>query len=349
MQVNGPDAYVCSANQISVLDISNPSAPVSAGTFGAAQLNGQGTFCAISQDYLVETVDANAFDIYDLTTSVANPQLVAGPVNLQVPVSGFTTFLGNTGVFTTNSASWSLSSNDILSEGGSVETYNFANFVQPVYAGTFQPPSNLTGNDAPRFQAAVLNSADVVVLGTTNTGQAATTGEGQFTVIDLTTPSNPQAVAEVLVSQTAVLHAIALDGTTALISGNTQAWNNPIFYSGSTPEFLNDGQLTLSLVDFSNAATPTVLSTTVTGYQASGASNVAALGGGFYAVAIAAPVTDFQGAGTLAVVDTRDATNLVIYPVAVINGVSSLQVSGGYLYAVTASGLNIYQITLPVQ
>ncbi len=351
VQVNGSDAYVCSVNQISVIDVSNPQAPAAAVSFGASDLNGAGTLCQIDQNYLVELTNSTNILVYDLTTSATNPTRIGGPIALQAPYSGNFTFDGNTAIFDTSSASWSLSSDYFLSQTGIIETYNFANWASPTFDADFTPPTGYTDNTSPRAGIANLGGDNIAVLGTTNNGVgnyvSSVAGEGQVTVINVTTPASPVAVTELMVPQTVSLQAIALQGTTALVTGNTQAWNNPVLYIGSTPEFLYDGNLTLSLVDFTNPQSPQILNTTVTDIQSSAGASAVSLGGGFFALTISPPVTSFQGAGTLAILDARSPTTPVLYPYAVIEGVGSLALSGNYLYVTTAQGINIYQVTLP--
>ncbi len=351
IQVYGTDAYVCGPDEITVLDVSNAHTPVSAGSFGSASLNAQGGACKIDQGYLVEIVNTNQFLVYDLTTSYTNPQLVAGPIPLQAPGSTSLVFDGNTAAFATTGLSSASGTGQIVAESGFVEIYNFANFAAPVYAATFTPPADYTANTAPRFQTADLGNSYIAVAGTTNDGVTnggeSTSGEGQLTVIDILDPANPVAASEVVVPQTVVLLDIALQGSIALITGNTQAWSNPLDFASSNPQPLNHGDLTLTIADFTNPQSPQVLSTVDSGYQASNVSRVVSLGGGFFAVAIAPPVSDFDGASTLAVVDARNTAALSIYPVATINGLSSLAVSGPYLFVPTAQGLNVYTITLP--
>ncbi len=352
VQLNGTDAYVCSVDQISVIDVSNPTAPALAGSFGTTDLNGTGTLCTIDQDHLLELTNSSNLLVYDLSTSATSPQLVAGPTALQTPYSGNLAIDGNTVVFDTSSVNWSLATDLLNFEVGVIEAYDFTNFASPTFLADFTPPSGYTDNTAERFGMANLGNHNIAVLGTTNNGVnnggGSPSGEGQLTVINVANPASPAGVTELLVPQTVVLQSIALQGTTALIGGNTQGINNPIVYvENGVPEFFNDGNLTLSTVDFSNPLSPQILYTTVTGIQSSAGSYVVSLGGGFFAMTIAPPVVGWQGPSTLAVVDARNPAAPILYPYAVIDGVSSLLASGSYLYVTTALGLNIYQITLP--
>ena len=351
VQVNGSYAYLCSVSQISVVDISNPQTPGAPVAFGASDLNGAGTLCQINQNHLIELTNSTNILVYDLTTSPTDPTRVGGPVALQTPYSGSFTFDGNTAIFDTASASWSLSSDYFNYQQGVIETYDLSNITAPTFDAAFTPPTGYTDNTSPRFGSANLGADNIAVLGTTNNGVGnfvpSVAGEGQVTIVNVANPSTPVAVAEFMVPQTVELQSIALQGTTALIAGNTQAWNNPVLYVGSTPEFLNDGNLTLTLVDFTNPQSPQILNTTVTDIQSSTGAGAISLGGGFFALSIAPPVTSFQGAGTLAILDARAPSAPVLYPYAVIEGISSLAVSGNYLYVTTAQGFNIYQITLP--
>lgn len=345
VRLNGSDAYVCTGNQISAIDVSNPQSPQVGSTFGQSDIGGAGTSCAVSQDYLVELVNGAQFLVYDLLNTPTQPPLVAGPFTLQIAGAGNVIFAGSTGVFDTASASVA-SDGTIQSESGAIETYNFANFTVPVYAATYQPPTGFTDASTPRFGMTEINNQYAVVLGTTNASGAPTQGSGLFTVIDVTNSSNPQALVEVPVSQARVLQEIALQGSIALITGNTQSWANPVS-DPNAPQLINGGDLTLTFVDFTDPANPVVLNTYGTIYQTSGPSQVTSLGGGFFAIAIAPPAIDPYGPATLAVIDARDESAVAFYPVTTIDGLSGLAASGGYLYAATNLGLNIYALTLP--
>jgi len=347
VQVNGQYAYVCSVNQITAVDVSNPRAPTAVSAFGQTQLNGQGTNCIISNNYLVELVNASNYLVFDLLSSATSPTVVSGPTALSVPLAGNLAFDGSLLLLNTNQASWYLSNDEIIEESGSLEAYDFSNFTSPVFDSTFSPPSGFTSNNSPRFQLAAINSQYIATMGTTNGGGEATSGQGVFDVLDVSNPANILGVVEVPIPGAVVAQSIALQGSEALITGNTQAWNNPITYDGSTPEFLNMGDLTLSLVDFTNPQNPNLLSTVVTTIQSSGGPSLASLGGGFFAVSGVTSFADFNGAGALAVVDATDPSNPNWISIATIDGVSSIYVQSGYLYVATGAGLNLYQINSP--
>ena len=357
VQVNGTYAYVCGPDQITVIDVSNPQSPVSAGSFGTPAPNGVGTPCIISQNYLVTIVNASELSVYDLRTSATNPQLLAGPIGLQITNASALVFDGSTAVFGSNLVTWSLSNDLITSEFGSVETYNFSNFAAPAYGATFNPPSGYTDDTAPRYGLADLGNGYVAVAGTTNNGildgGAATSGQGEITVINVSNPANPApAVQFLLPPATVVAYDIAVQGTTALITGNTQDWSNPVpQISINEFEILSQGSLTLDLVDFTNPAAPVLLNNfnNVTAIPASQICHAVSLGGNFFAIVIPPPVTDFTGASTLALVDARNhlTYQLDVIPIATVYGLSGMAVSGNYLVVSTAQGLSIYQIALP--
>jgi len=146
-----------------------------------------------------------------------------------------------------------------------------------------------------------------------------------------------------------VLQEIALQGTEALVAGNTQAWNNPITYNGNVPQFLSMGDLTLSVVDFTNPQSPSIVSNLVTGIGSSADPYLVSLGGGFFAISHVRSFSDIGGAGTLAVIDASNPSSLNWIPVANLFGVYGMAVENGYLYVATSGGLNVYQITLPAQ
>jgi hypothetical protein len=137
---------------------------------------------------------------------------------------------------------------------------------------------------------------------------------------------------------------LAMQGTQALVAGNTTGVENPLPSAGVYPY---TGNLTLHLVDFSNPLSPTILSNLVTPYQTTGGYVMASLGSGFYAITFGPPLTDLQGPTTLAVVDARNPSSPVLYPEFAVDNLQGILFSNGLLYAVSNAGLTIYSVTLP--
>jgi len=101
------------------------------------------------------------------------------------------------------------------------------------------------------------------------------------------------------------------------------------------------------LVDFTNPLSPAILSNLVTPYQATGGYAMTSLGSGFFAVTIGPPLTDLQGPTTLAIVDARNPTTLVLYSEYAVDNLQGMLFSNGNLYTVSNAGLTIYSVTLP--
>ncbi len=347
VQPNGRYVYVCDKDHISAIDTTSTSAPQLISVFGSDNLAKSVGSCAVNQNYLLYLENTSVLTIYDLASSPTQPPVVAGPANLQVPGATSVAFNGNTALFSTSAVTYS--GTQIQSESGYVEAYDLSNYANPIFASAFNPTSSgFTPNTSPRYGLQYLTTDVVAVMGTTNTGTDSVSGEGQFTVLDVTNPTAIQPIVEVSVPGTVVLQASALEGSLALIAGNTQAIGNPFFFDPVTgaPEFLFNGDLTLTTVDFSVVDQPILKTTIDTGIPSSGVANVVSLGGGYFAVAIAPPGTDYNGPSTLAVVDATDELHPAIYQYADIEGLSGMAVQNGILYATSSAGVTLYTISL---
>jgi hypothetical protein len=194
-----------------------------------------------------------------------------------------------------------------------------------------------------------------LVASTTSTGTDPSGGVARIEVVDISNPGSMKALGELDIRQATIATAIAIQGNTALVVGNTKGWRNP-----GNPNFDSTGFMTLSLLDISNPRSPTVVSTQVTSFQTDvdQGNVVAPLENGFFALTISPPApttTGFVptvGIGHLAIVDARSPQNLKITTAADIPLVTEisvpsgqLAVSGNKLYVATANGLSIYQIS----
>jgi len=146
----------------------------------------------------------------------------------------------------------------------------------------------------------------------------------------------------------AIATAIAVQGNTALVAGNTQSWRNP-----GVPNFDFTGVLTLTALDISDPRNPSVLSTLVTTVATAFDIGpiISPLGNGCFALSIPPPADNTNGGpagcGQLGVVDATDPQNLKLTTMDSLTGLQGIAVSGSKLYAATANGLSIYQITSP--
>ncbi len=346
--VNGQYAYVCNPNLITIVDLAAGSAIAS---FGQGDLNGAGVSCFLDQGALVEIVQYKSLVVYSLSNP-AHPVRV-GSTNLQYPsVYPYPSVFGQNVLLTTNHFSYSLSSKQFISQGGEAEVYNFSNAATPTLLSTLTPTTSFPGNDnnSPRFGSFVFNNQFAAILGTTANGSNPNSGTAQFTMLDVSNPLNLNYINQITVPPAVVLTGIAAQGTSGLLVGNTNGWKNPGFTDAATgiDVFPFTGNLTFTLVDFTNPLTPFVQNTVVTTIPSYTLGSVAALGGGFYAILYGPAQNDIHGPSTLAVLDARNPQAPALYTVAALAGPNDgMTISGNNLYVAHGLGLSVYQINVP--
>jgi len=344
--IDGNTAYLCGSQAIAVIDISNPAAPNVLSTFGQSDLNnGSGIYCALQGNSLIEIVNTQTLVVYDVTTPTQPQRLAAFTPNF--PFAGYVFLSGSTGFFTTDWFQFDTGSNTIFAQYGELYAYDFSNPSEPAFISNLQPGSSPASSDmSPRFTGVAPNNQTALIAATTSTGGSPSGGMAQIQVIDISDPASMQAIGQVLIPQAAIATAIAVQGNTALVAGNTMSWRNP-----GIPNFDFTGVLTLTVLDITDPQNPSAVSTLVTavstGFNAG--SIISPLGNGFFALAIAPPADNTNGSptgnGQLGVVDATDPTNLQFLTMDSVTGLAGIAVSGSNLYAATGSGLNVYQIT----
>ena len=188
-----------------------------------------------------------------------------------------------------------------------------------------------------------VNSTTAYVAGTTSTGSQTQQGTGEVRVIDV---SKPDALAEpfdLAIPGTVQVLGIGIQGTTALVVGSTNGFLNPV----SANDAGINGNLTLTVLDISTPASPTILGTTrittstfslTDGFVSQ--YSVVGLGSGEFAVSQALT----GGSPSLLLLNTNNPGNIGVASVAVPDLLSELTVVGGDLYATSSAGLTIYSV-----
>lgn len=345
--VSGTTAFICGTQEIAAVDVSNPASPAVLAEFGQNDLGTNGTMCQLLGNSLIEIVNTQKLAVY----YVANPAqpLLAASFDPGSPYAGYVFFVGNTGFFTTDWFRYYIASSDIFEQHGDFYAVDFSNPAQPAVVSTLanDPSQPASSDTSPRWGAVALNDQTALIASTTSTGGEPSGGTARVEVIDIGNPSSMRALGQVGIPQAAIAGAIAVQGNTALVAGNTKSWRDPI-----TPNSDFLGVLTLTALDVSNPTSPTVVSTQVTGIQTSFNLGpiLAPLGNGFFAIAIPPPADDNPGSdppsgnGQLGVVDARDPRNLVLTTIASESQLVGLAVAGNKVYTANKTGMNIYQV-----
>ena len=334
--LSGNTAYLCDANGIAILDVTNPASPQYVSNFGQYDVNGAGQGCAIDQGDLL-AFSSGLLNVYSLTFSlqrIGQNQFYYGDV-----------FLSGTMAYVSTAAYNTDAMFNIITQTGDFYIYDLTSPALPKLDAqlvqTFLVPGS--ADTSPRGGLAVFNNTTAIVLGTSATANI-TNGQALWTTIDVSTPAKPSVVSQTPIPNASIAVNLAMQGTLALVAGNTAGVENPLPGPGVYPY---TGNLTLHLIDFTNPRSPTILSNLVTPYQATSGCAMASLGRGFFAITFGPPLTDLQGPTTFAIVDARNPSSLVLYPEYAVDNLQGILFSNGLLYTVSNSGLTIYLVTLP--
>ena len=335
-------AYVCGAEHIEMVDITNVAAPAVIGEFGDSILGGYGDRCAINTlaatPYLVEIYGSPAgaeesFAVYSLATP-SSPQLLTTASNSYGHMVSIN-FSGNLAFITTSFLTYYTSSSAVASQEGDFLVYDFTNPAGPVFVGA------AANNQSLAPDAEVVDQVYAFVASSTAAGTS-TTGTGLLNVLSIANPGAPAVISQVTVGGTAILLSFDISGNTLLAAGSSAGQRNP-----GIPDFDFIGYLTLTTMELTNVAAPQVVATTTTNLQVNGTFNTVAFSNGVFAIVNNPPVTDDFGPSSLMIVDARTPANILVYPYQTQFGFSGmLTTSNGFLFAPTALGLNIYALQL---
>ena len=359
--VYGNVAYVCNANNIVMVDITNASAPTEIGEFGDSVLKGYGDRCAVNAvsgatPFLVDIVGQDSSSMENLAVfSLSSPK---APALLTVASTTYShmedlSFAGNYAIVTTSYITYNKASAQVISQEGDFLVFDFTNPSNPVFA-TYLQASSLPGSSNLNQKpfAVVVNQTYAYVASSTATG-ATTTGAGFLDVIDLTLATEPSPISVVTVPQAAILLSFDIVGNTLLAAGNTTGERNP-----GSPDFDFTGYLTLTTMNLASVQVPAVVATVTTGIQCNGTFSTAAFSlpspksgiYGVFAIVNKPPATDNFGPSSLMIVDASTPPNILVYPFLTQFGLSGILTTNNgannFLFAPTSLGLNIYQLQL---
>ncbi len=340
-------AYVCGSGRIVMVDVTSANQPSMIGEFGDNILKGNGIRCAINTSvpvpYLVEIVGPStspeSFAVYSLSNARSPVLLVTAttPYPQMVDLS----FSGSFAFITTSYITFYVNGHAVAAQNGDLLVFDFTNPSAPLFVTILQPSGQPgSGNLNLKPFAEVVGGVYEFIASSTATG-ASTAGVGVLNVITIASPSSPVAINQITVNQAAILLRFDNSGNTLLAAGNTSGQRNP-----GNPDFDFLGNLTLTTMDVSNPQAPAVIATSVFTSQVNGTLCVSGFfSNGIFAVVNAPPITDNLGPATLAIVDTRQAGTILMYPFQTQFGLSNvLTTNNGFLLAPTSLGLNIYQL-----
>ncbi|HEV3344414.1 MAG TPA: DUF4214 domain-containing protein [Pirellulales bacterium] len=347
--VNGTLAYVVGTKDINVVDISNPSNPQVVGTFGGDKLvSGGNSFVQVSGNDLVvatrQIAGATSFDVLVYTLSdPKNPQF-AGSVAVPYGSLAGMSLEGTIAYFPASAYSYDPSSGSVSGQFGDLAAVDFSNPASPKFDGVlFNDLGAPNGHLGFESQFAPVGGQLAYLVGSTASGADTQTGVGRVLIVNTSSPANLSVSGELDLPGTVVATAIAVNGNTALVVGSSGGLLSPF---GDLSNSQLTGNLTLTLLNISNPANPTIIGSTVVTPETFASYGENSLGG-FQAVSLGNNrfVTDalLNGAFVVLMVDASTPTNPAISTFTVSSPISGLALAGGLLLATSANGLQVLQ------
>lgn len=347
-------AYVPTSTGIDIVDVSDPSNPVVAGTFGLNDVT-QGGYnrTKITGNLLIvlseqNGINANHFNfiVYSLTDP-RNPQLLSN-TPFTIAYTNDVDVDGNAAFISSNVGFYGFGSG-LFAQSGDFTSVDLSNPSAPVLGSKLSsddqasPPINSTFEEG----TVVVNSQVAYVTGSTSTGgppagQTVTAGVGRLLVVNIQDPKHmteytlPDGQAggatELDVPGTVYLFGVAIEGNYALVAGSSEG----IDKDGNAP-----GNLTLTVLNISDPLNPQIVKTVSTSNTIASTIRVQELGNHQFAVT----GTALNGGPVLEVVNIIDPSNPSFGSVQVpdtLNG--GITAAAGKLYLTSTTGLTIFNI-----
>jgi uncharacterized protein (TIGR03437 family) len=339
--VYGNLAYLCGTAYNSVLDISDPSNPKLAATFGNNVFNVGGVAsCYVENGTLIEVAD-NGSGMGVASFSLANP---AKPALLSQASATNKTFLAavahrGSSIFASSNFI-TFSGSTFLNQGGDVTSIDVSNLGSPRAVNALSGNTGSGGGPNIFFDLIAVNDTTAYASSSSSVGNATATGNGLLAVIDTSDPTSLKQVKQVAVSGTRQGYALRSQGNLAVMINDIEGWRNPIDFSQGALV----GPINISTFDITDPRNP-VLVTTV-------ASSVGPATSGGGGVPIGTGQFAFGGTRSgqqnqLLVVDARNAqapASTTLPTPDVLHAV--FVVPPNYLYAlVDNTGIMVYRIS----
>jgi uncharacterized membrane protein/transglutaminase-like putative cysteine protease len=347
-------AYISGTSGVSIVDVSDPDEPELLSTFTPGNLATGNAFntLVIEGDRLIVASIFNfnnfqfSLSVYSLADPLNPVQIDNG--NARFPYQLSELFVRGNTAFAMAAVFLGVNNDpDVLDQGG--------DFV----AVGIQDPATYGPSDAlfaPRTAGAggfnlilggdLINANTAILASTTAQGGDTQTGFGRV-LITGTDSSNLQLIDSLEIPGTVLLHDIAVQGNRALVIGGTGGLADP----ATADAYGYTGRVTLTLLDVSSAADPQILGTTLVtdavfprGLGPATLSTdvtIISLGNNRYAVSGLV----LAGDPVILLIDAADPANLLIESMVTPSVVGGLTYDGTFLYAASASGLGVYDLT----
>ena len=262
----GNYAYESGQGGINIIDVTDPANPQLLGTFGQNVVN-TGTL-GFNVD---KVVDGRALRrhagypqfghlqvlIYSLANPL-NPQLVS---NTTIDYSFVSDLLVNstgTAAFVPIDSVIQGFFGLIQDQTGSFLSVDVSNPSQPQLADVlFNDRGSPGGGDNNEHGGVLVNDDLAYVASTTSSGGDWSQGTGRLLIVNTSNPADLSEVGYLNIPGTVQLTDVAISGDEALVVGNTGGW------TGNIPNVSLSGNVTLTLLNISNPASPTIIGSTV--------------------------------------------------------------------------------------
>jgi hypothetical protein len=338
--LNGSLAYVCDANEISVINIANPASPQLVATAVSSLIKSSGDIiCTIQRNTLAVFSDQTSSTIGNspgfVAFSLANPSqptlIAATPISKRF--FGGVLYIGNIAYVPTNAITscfgWCNQYGDLLA-------IDITNFSAPVLLGTLEQPQIDPVFGGPNDVVGVVQATgSLLFTGSSSSVGAANNGVGRLQTIDASNPAGMKIVGELAVPGTLQFYTPLLQGTLAVGIGNTGGYN-----VGANP--VTQGNIVVATFDITDPRSPVLLSSTATNYSVGVGGGAARIGNNLFAFA---GVVDANNNPVMLVVDTTNPQSPLFESSFIAQPFTSMQAVGTTLYATLGSGgFAIYSI-----
>lgn len=342
----GTLAYVCNNASVSIVDVSDPTAPVLLSSFYdgpgdlGADFNSVGCFLH-DGDLVVGYAKGGSppppltLAIFDLTDPLA-PALISETGFNKIIGGGIQFAAGDAGFSTTGLVEFNIFSGFIFNQAGNFLAFDLSDPTAPTLTDQLFTDDPAKGGPNFVVSSTPIGGDVALVASTTATGDGFGTGpgDGKALFVDLSDPSNLATENTILVPETTLLLNGAVDAGagTALVTGDTFGFDTA--FSG----FI--GFVSLTTFDVSDPHAPSLGSTVVTSLKANQGTDVESLGNGIFAV-----VGATQGSqNVVLLVDATDPGDLRYIPYNAPSLTTSVVKEGDLLYASGPEGLTVFEL-----
>jgi len=336
LALNGNIAYLCDDNEVSVVNVADPTHPVLLNTAVASSIQNDGIIhCAIQRGTLVVFEDASnssignnpGFTAFDISNPT-QPTLIKGtPVNKKF--FDEPSYVGNFAFVPTVAVTFFFGFQD--DKFGDLVAVDVSDFTNPQVVGTLEQPQvdPVFGGHGNIWGGTLLNNTTMILGGSFSTG-GGNSGPGRFQVADITNPASMNLLVDLPVPGTVELYTPLFQGHTAVAIADNAGWQ------GNFPSFRNGDPLVIVTFDITNPSNPAILATVApANLQLGVGGGQARIGDNLF---LFGQVQDTTGQQLLLLVDTTNPSNPSLRTFPIGTAVTRMVASGNILHTTSGAG-----------